>query len=104
VLEGNKDFLKLIALVATPVPRKPEKIVKQVCITMDKCISVEQLADYLGIGMTLTRQLIWRGEIKSHKIGRLVRVRMSAIEEYLNHTERPVVRLPSTFKRSRRGS
>jgi excisionase family DNA binding protein len=101
VLEGNKDFLKLIALVATPVPRKPEKIVKQVCITMDKCISVEQLADYLGIGMTLTRQLIWRGEIKSYKIGRLVRVRLSAVEEYLNHNERRVIRLSGTFRRSK---
>lgn len=86
------------------MPRKPAKMMKQVCIAMDKCISVEELADYLGIGMTLTRQLIWRGDIKSYKIGRLVRIRMSAVEEYLSHHQRPVIRLSGIEKRRKRGS
>lgn len=45
-------------------------------------LTVEEAAEQLGIGRTLTYKLISNGEIESIRIGRLRRVPTSAIQDY----------------------
>ncbi len=49
-----------------------------------RLISPAQLQDWLGCGRTKTYELLHRGEIRSYRIGRLVRVRAEDVEEYLD--------------------
>jgi excisionase family DNA binding protein len=50
--------------------------------TVRLLLSVEQAAERLGIGRTLTYALIRSGEIPSVQIGRLRRIRPSDLETY----------------------
>ena len=64
----------------------------------DKYMSVNQLAAYLGIGRTLAWKLVWTGKIKSYRVGKLIRIRAVAIEDYLNSVEIPIVRIKSAIR------
>lgn len=56
-----------------PAPRPvPERVL----------LTVEEAAEQLGIGRTLTYKLIGNGEIESIRIGRLRRVPTTAIQDY----------------------
>ncbi len=66
---------------------------------MDKCIGVNEVAGYLGIGRSLAWKLVWTGKIKSYKVGRLVRVRTAAVEDYLKSVERTGPKLKSIRQR-----
>jgi excisionase family DNA binding protein len=55
----------------------------------DRALKVREVADSLGIGMTLAWGLIRRGEIASVKIGGARRVQRSAIAEYLARVTTP---------------
>jgi excisionase family DNA binding protein len=46
-------------------------------------ISPAQLQDWLGCGRTKTYELLQGGEIRSYRIGRLVRVRKDDVEDFL---------------------
>ena len=46
-------------------------------------LTVPEVAEALGIGLTLTRKLVASGELPSRRIGRTVRVPVVALEEYL---------------------
>lgn len=49
--------------------------------------TTEQAAAQLNIGITKTKQLIWSGELRSIKIGRLRRVTASSLKEYVQLCE-----------------
>lgn len=54
---------------------------------MTTLLTVKQTAQHLLIGTTLCRELIARGEIPSVRIGRLIRVRAEALDEYIMRSE-----------------
>lgn len=64
----------------------------------NKYLSLEQVAEYLHIGHTLAWQLVRSGKIKSHKVGRLVRIHPAAVEAYLAANVRPVLQLNKSKK------
>ena len=68
-------------------------------LNMDRCVSVNEVAGYLGIGRSLAWKLIWTGKIKSHKVGRLIRIKSTAIEDYLQSVERTGPKLKSIRQR-----
>ncbi|MBA4189803.1 MAG: DNA-binding protein [Planctomycetaceae bacterium] len=55
----------------------------------DRALKVSEVADMLGIGLTLARALIRRGEIASVKIGGARRVQRSALASYLARVTTP---------------
>lgn len=59
-------------------PPSPRAMPERVLLT------VEEAAEQLGIGRTLTYKLISNGEIESIRIGRLRRVPTTAIRDYAN--------------------
>jgi excisionase family DNA binding protein len=52
-------------------------------------MGVEEVATFLGLGRTYTYKLLASGAIPSVRIGRLKKVRRSAVEEFVDaHTKR----------------
>lgn len=54
--------------------------------TMDnnpKVLTVSELAQYLHIGITTAYALVRSGQIRSIKVGRVYRILLAAVEEYL---------------------
>lgn len=49
----------------------------------DSMVSPAQLQAWLGCGRTKAYELLQTGEIRSYRIGRLVRVRREDVEEFL---------------------
>lgn len=47
-------------------------------------LKVEDVARYLDIGMTKAYELVHSGQIRSVKVGRVYRIHITAIEEYVN--------------------
>ena len=47
-------------------------------------LKVEDMARYLDIGMTKAYELIRSGQIHSVKVGRVYRIPVTAVEDYLN--------------------
>lgn len=54
-----------------------------------RLLTVEEAAEYLGVGRTLMYQLIKDGEIRTVQIHRLRRVPREAVDEYANRIESP---------------
>lgn len=50
-------------------------------------ITVPQLARFLGIGRNNAYDLVNRGEIRTVKIGRTIRIPKSALIEFIEHVE-----------------
>lgn len=48
-------------------------------------LTVQEAADQLGIGRTLTYKLMRNGELDSVRIGRLRRIPLSAVQKYAHH-------------------
>lgn len=74
-----------IAQLATAVAeqaRKPDSPTPIRPLPLRTLLTVEEAADYLGIGRTTTFKLIDSGELQSVTIGRLRRVPVSAADEY----------------------
>ncbi|WP_326566914.1 helix-turn-helix domain-containing protein [Amycolatopsis rhabdoformis] len=58
---------------ARPVPRSmPARVL----------LTVEEAAERLGIGRTMTYRLVRTGQLESVQIGRLRRIHVSAVDEY----------------------
>ncbi len=51
--------------------------------------TVEQAARALNVGLSTTKQLVYAGHLRSVKIGRLVRIPVWAIDEYLRANIEP---------------
>ena len=51
--------------------------------THDSLVSPVQLQAWLGCGRTKVYELLQTGEIRSYRVGRLVRVRREDVEEFL---------------------
>lgn len=49
----------------------------------DSLLSPTELQAWLGVGRTKVYELLQTGEIRSYRVGRLVRVRPSDVEAYL---------------------
>ena len=58
-------------------------------------LTIEQAAKRLGIGRTLMYALVTSGEIESVTIGRLRRVPVECITEYLNRLRQQNTSLPA---------
>jgi excisionase family DNA binding protein len=54
-----------------------------------KLISPQELQEILGCGRTFCYELLARGEIPSHKLGRLRRIRLSDLERWLEDNKFP---------------
>lgn len=52
----------------------------------DPLLTVAEVAGYLDVGQTFVRSEIARGNLSHVRLGRLVRVRQSALEQYLTPT------------------
>ena len=48
-------------------------------------LKVEDVARYLDIGMTKAYELIYSGQIRSVKVGRVYRIPITAVEEYIKN-------------------
>jgi excisionase family DNA binding protein len=48
-------------------------------------LTVAELHDWLGLGRSKAYELIQTGEIPSHRIGRVIRVRRQDVEEWLQN-------------------
>ena len=46
-------------------------------------LTPEQLARYLGVGITTTYRLLRRGEIKAVRVGKQYRIPVSAVQNYM---------------------
>ena len=55
--------------------------------TTDPVRSVPEIARHLGSSAGLVYRLIASGELRSFKVGRLVRVRESALEQFIRQQE-----------------
>ncbi len=51
--------------------------------------TLEQAAQALNIGLSTTKELVYAGRLRSVRIGRLVRVPVWAIDEYLRANAEP---------------
>jgi excisionase family DNA binding protein len=49
-------------------------------------LKIEQVADILSISIKTARRLIERGELRSHRIGKAIRVSREDLRAYLNAT------------------
>jgi excisionase family DNA binding protein len=47
--------------------------------------TITELHDWLGLGRSKAYELIQSGEIPSHRIGRVIRVRRQDVEEWLQN-------------------
>ena len=50
---------------------------------MEQLLGFREVASRLGLGATLTRELIYAGKIKSLKIGKRRLVRSAAVDDYV---------------------
>ena len=55
-----------------------------------KLLSVKEVSEILGCTDWLTRQLIYRGELVSTKVGRLERIHPADLARYLKRSKRRV--------------
>lgn len=55
------------------IERQPERLL----------LTVEEAAERLGIGKTLTWELVWDGVLPSIRLGRCVRIPLRALEEWI---------------------
>ncbi|MEV0781741.1 helix-turn-helix domain-containing protein [Streptomyces sp. NPDC050423] len=71
-------------------------------VTVDRLLTVGQVAERLGTGLRFPRRLIEERRIAFVKVGRHVRIRESAVDEYVSaHTVEPIVLRPtSTYRRA----
>lgn len=69
---------------------------------MDRLLTVGQVAERLGTGLRFPRRLIEERRIAFVKVGRHVRIRESAVDEYVSaHTVEPIVlRRTSPYRRA----
>lgn len=69
---------------------------------MDRLLTVGQVAERLGTGLRFPRRLIEERRIAFVKVGRHVRIRESAVDEYVSaHTVEPIVlRSTSPYRRA----
>ncbi|BDD73170.1 helix-turn-helix domain-containing protein [Streptomyces violaceoruber] len=60
-------------------------------VTMERLLTVDQVAERLGTGVRFARRLIEERRIRYVKVGRHVRIPESAVHDYLAaHTVEPV--------------
>ncbi|MFE1407955.1 helix-turn-helix domain-containing protein [Streptomyces sp. NPDC058770] len=71
-------------------------------VTVDRLLTVDQVADRLGTGLRFPRRLIEERRITFVKVGRHVRIPESAVDEYVSaHTVEPIVlRRSSAYRRA----
>ncbi|MGW0666435.1 helix-turn-helix domain-containing protein [Streptomyces sp. NPDC002746] len=71
-------------------------------VTVDRLLTVGQVAERLGTGLRFPRRLIEERRIAFVKVGRHVRIRESAVDEYVSaHTVEPIVlRCASSYRRA----
>ncbi|MFF4664667.1 helix-turn-helix domain-containing protein [Streptomyces sp. NPDC001282] len=71
-------------------------------VTVDRLLTVEQVAERLGTGLRFPRRLIEERRITFVKVGRHVRIPESAVDEYVSaHTVEPIVlRRSSAYRRA----
>jgi excisionase family DNA binding protein len=55
-------------------------------------LSKEEAREMLGISLRGLNRLLYSGELRSHKIGQLVRIKQEDLDDYLERTERQVAR------------
>ncbi|MFD3485127.1 helix-turn-helix domain-containing protein [Streptomyces sp. NPDC058665] len=66
-------------------------------VTVDRLLTVGQVAERLGTGLRFPRRLIEERRIAFVKVGRHVRIRESAVDEYVSaHTVEPIVLRPTS--------
>ncbi|MER6272056.1 helix-turn-helix domain-containing protein [Streptomyces sp900105755] len=69
-------------------------------VTVDRLLTVDQVAERLGTGLRFPRRLIEERRITFVKVGRHVRIPESAVDEYVSsHTVEPIVLRPSSAYR-----
>lgn len=49
----------------------------------EKLMSVEEVAEYLGLHPQTVYSLLREGELRGHKLGRVWRIRPGAVDEYI---------------------
>ncbi|MGW0602616.1 helix-turn-helix domain-containing protein [Streptomyces sp. NPDC002640] len=60
-------------------------------VTVDRLLTVDQVAERLGTGVRFARRLVEERRIRYVKVGRHVRIAESAVRDYLDaHTVEPV--------------
>ncbi|MFF9397701.1 helix-turn-helix domain-containing protein [Streptomyces sp. NPDC014744] len=71
-------------------------------VTVDRLLTVDQVADRLGTGLRFPRRLIEERRITFVKVGRHVRIPESAVDEYVSaHTVEPIaLRRSSAYRRA----
>ncbi|MEU1467213.1 helix-turn-helix domain-containing protein [Streptomyces sp. NPDC005761] len=66
-------------------------------VTVDRLLTVGQVAERLGTGLRFPRRLIEERRIAFVKVGRHVRIRESAVDEYVSaHTVAPIILRPAS--------
>lgn len=60
----------------------PEKTV--IDVSEDQIMNVKQVAEYLAVGHSTIRSLIRKGELRSKKVGRVVRIRKSEVDSFFD--------------------
>ena len=68
---------------------KPQKTVQD----CDTLLAPAELAELAGVSLATIRRLIWSGQLSATRIGRLVRIRLSDWQSYLDQ-HREQVRTP----------
>jgi excisionase family DNA binding protein len=70
-------------------------------VTVDRLLTVDQVAERLGTGLRFPRRLIEERRITFVKVGRHVRIPESAVDAYVSaNTVEPIVLRPSAFRRA----
>lgn len=49
----------------------------------DRLLTVDQVAEYLGVSRTTVRKLIAERRIETYRVGRRIRIHPDAVEDYL---------------------
>ena len=57
----------------------------EIILTCKDLLTVKEVKEILNIGSTLTYRLITKGEIKSIKVGKSIKIPKIYLEEYLNN-------------------
>ena len=55
----------------------------------DEFVSLREMADWLGVSVTIAYRMVRTGEVGSRRIGGLYRVSKTDLEKYLQRTHRP---------------
>jgi len=63
----------------------------------ERCLSVREVAEYLGVSEKLVRAEIERGRLPAYRVGRVYRVRESALDA-LAHESAPSTDRPRTAR------